>query len=288
MTRRLSSGRLFGGPQRVGSRARHRTHRFPRGLVARHKHGFGVLELMVIVGIIALAISMLLPSLCRSRETANRVKCASNLRSIGQALLLYSNDNKGHYPRSTYVQGAAPTWGTAAPQPNDVSAALFVLLRTQDITPELFVRPSSNAEKGAFGGAGKTALNCSNWADVNRTPSYSYHNPYSPYQEPGAPMKPEGFSAEFAVAADINPGVGGNYSDVLGVTTTSSARDMKRANSKNHDEDGQNVLYDDGHVSFEQNPFVGVDRDNIYTAKCGTVLAPPSDENDSILLPAAQ
>jgi len=43
-------------------------------------------------------ISILLPSLNRARETANRVKCASNMRQIGQAILLYSNDNRGRYP----------------------------------------------------------------------------------------------------------------------------------------------------------------------------------------------
>jgi predicted Zn finger-like uncharacterized protein len=43
-------------------------------------------------------IAILLPSLNRARETANRVKCASNMRTIGQALLLYSNDNRGAFP----------------------------------------------------------------------------------------------------------------------------------------------------------------------------------------------
>jgi prepilin-type processing-associated H-X9-DG protein len=51
-----------------------------------------------ILGETALATSVLLPSLNRSRETANRVKCASNLRQIGQGILLYANDNKGQYP----------------------------------------------------------------------------------------------------------------------------------------------------------------------------------------------
>jgi prepilin-type processing-associated H-X9-DG protein len=46
----------------------------------------------------ALAVSILLPALNRARETANRVRCQANLRMLGQAILLYSNDNQGKYP----------------------------------------------------------------------------------------------------------------------------------------------------------------------------------------------
>ena len=65
-------------------------------------------------------------------------------------------------------------------------------------------------------------------------------------------------------------------------------------NSLNHDGDGQNVLYGDGHVEFQQNPFVGVKRDNIFTrraASTGFASAPapigqsPYDADDSVLLP---
>jgi type II secretory pathway pseudopilin PulG len=49
----------------------------------------------VVIGIIALLISMLLPALNRARDQSTSVQCKSNLRSIGQLLLMYANDNNG-------------------------------------------------------------------------------------------------------------------------------------------------------------------------------------------------
>jgi prepilin-type N-terminal cleavage/methylation domain-containing protein/prepilin-type processing-associated H-X9-DG protein len=59
---------------------------------------FTLVELLVVIGIIALLISILLPTLSRAKEAANRAKCLSNLRQLGMAMVLYTMDNKGYFP----------------------------------------------------------------------------------------------------------------------------------------------------------------------------------------------
>lgn len=242
----------------------------------KQRRAFSLIELLVVIGIIAVLMAILLPALEKARESALKVKCASNIRQVGQALVLYSNDNHGQYPRTTYIPGAPLTEGTGPAatdpfatggvQPNDVTAAIFLLIRTQDALPQIFMCPYNDVN--AFEADKATNIrNRSNFTDYRKNLGYSYANPY-----PDATAVAAGYaltnhlSPRFVLAADLNPG------------TLSE-------NSKNHEDEGQNVLFADSHVEWKRENICGINKDNIYRTKADAVSGSPVDSTDTILLP---
>src|SRR3954466_14683194 len=66
-------------------------HSSPR----RKRVAFTLVELLVVIGIIAVLVGILLPALNKARQSANTARCASNLRQIAMAMLSYANSNRG-------------------------------------------------------------------------------------------------------------------------------------------------------------------------------------------------
>ncbi len=93
----------------------------------RSAPAFTLVELLVVIGIIAVLISILLTALSMARRSAQSVKCASNLRQLVTASMMYVNENKGLWPAGAYDGGDYPgnTLRWSGSRPDDTSAFDF-------------------------------------------------------------------------------------------------------------------------------------------------------------------
>lgn len=246
------------------------------------RRAFSLVELLVLLAILVILASIFVPFLLRARENERRVRCTDNLRVIQQALKAYATANGNNLPRVTYEPSRSPTGyvaytGADSPdpfargsnvRPNDVTASLWLLVRAGLVGPSRFVcsstddaaNPAATGQRSNFGG--------------RKELSYSYTSPFS--AAPAYRLNTDLLKFDFAVLADKNPGTGGG-DEVIGPAYDAGPFAVARANSNNHGEAGQNVLYADGHVQFQSTPYCGVGagavRDNIYTAMSTTPLA---------------
>jgi prepilin-type N-terminal cleavage/methylation domain-containing protein/prepilin-type processing-associated H-X9-DG protein len=260
------------------------------------KKGFTLVELLVVIAIIALLMGILMPALARVRQIAYRLYCGTNLSGIGKAILIYSNDYDDEFPRAGklgWVQGlnafASPNPDVAYQTGATISSCFYLLIKFSEVTPKSFLckgdsgvtefDPSAHAVPNTMTlvdifdfGATQTQEHC----------SYAYHNPF--------PQGTTGFNLTsssdpgMAIAADPNPWqptfenpakVWANYSAVY---AGPGKQDIQKGNAGTHQDDGQNVLFVDGHTSFEKDSRCGVDMDNIYTRhEVATPGTPPNE-----------
>lgn len=290
------------------------------------RFGFTLVELLVVIGVIALLIAILLPSLNRAREASRRIKCGANLRSIGQAFMIYAAENRGNFPRTYWLDEkvapwrwywsspdtfagyrgftnptaldpftnrndplwdqVSPPWNTTKrPGDNDMTATLFLLLRTYNLPSATFVCPSrqeffpdrfdSTFAAGTIPNATRDPKKRSNFSSPFNL-SYSVTNMFPPLKAVKMGWKwRSDANAGFAIMADLNPGerypgscvvtVSGLWGGTGPQTPSDGEYFQRRANSRNHQRQGQNVLYADGHVTWNSTAFCGFNQDNIYT-----------------------
>jgi len=221
------------------------------------RSGFTLIELLVVVAIIALLISILLPSLARARELAKRTACAANMSGIGKGLHTYSNEgNQGmpiafHQPATAdnvglvnYVGAIGSKRGQlgvpAAGEIVQTSATdtisgktistvrnLWTLIRTGGSTPGSFTCPSSEDAKNDedspqdywdFGIGQQLTETAPKLQTYYKQCSYGYQVPYGRLGKPNADA-----DQRTVLAADKGPWSNSLTSEYAGATAMSSA-----------------------------------------------------------------
>jgi len=253
------------------------------------KKGFTLVELLVVIAIIALLMGILMPALARVRQIAYRLYCGTNLSGLGKAMLIYCQDYDDEFPRAglntaTWAQfipgwsaaNAGVAYGTAAPGSASIASCFYLLVKYSEVTPKSFLCKGDSGVtefKAAVDAPGRELVDLWNFGQYGiQHCSYSYH---TPFLNAANPQVGYSLSAQadpgMAVAADPNPWL--KSCEALARTTaewaaflpTGDRQSVKYGNAKTHQDDGQNVLFIDGHTSFEKESFCGVDEDNIYT-----------------------
>ena len=104
--------------------------------IMRKRNGFTLIELLVVISIIALLLSILMPSLTAAKEKARRIVCASNERQLTLAWIQYAGDNNDTMvysdtlgPGQTWVAAQALDWSIPWDDRHDNSADIRRMMK---------------------------------------------------------------------------------------------------------------------------------------------------------------
>ena len=126
---------------------------------SRRAAAFTLVELLVVIGIIAILIGVLLPALRTAREHALSVQCLSNLRACGQVLYLYANQNKGYFPQMSLQSPETLTMGGKIVAPDAPTGVTVYYPNVREALARI-VNPSKDPSAEPFDPGGLRIFYC--------------------------------------------------------------------------------------------------------------------------------
>jgi len=256
------------------------------------RQGLVLLELVTVIVVATVMAAVSVPNLFKSREMAKRAGCAMNLSNAGKAVAIYKACYEDEYP-TIHVDILKPDAVTGtnfdADEPTELSttATMFLLMRDGSQSARMYICPST------------TDVEDDNVQSKNAKGNNEYHHDFSQQtmsKRPGARLGEieyveadqcsYGYAAPIvdgddiytagvmnedkalatALMADKGPAWGADPSEKIPtLNAKSSAADLKKANSQNHQGEYINYLRADFSVQKSESPIIN-GKDNIYTA----------------------
>ena len=231
----------------------------------RSRGGFTLVELLVVIGIIALLIGILMPSLSKARQAAQQTVCASNLRNLGNAMVMYVNDHK-HYPgHVAVVNPASPGAPYFAVWPVRLRQYLGGDLRVFHCPSQpddyQWQKRTGPPDDSKFAGARMASYGYETGEQLlnEDTVPFSYgYNDWGAYNVQSNPFRGLGADVWVRAARELNAAQVRSSSNMIAIADnfTDGSWDFcidptnpREAPSKIHN-GGSNVLFCDGHVSW--------------------------------------
>ena len=240
----------------------------------KRSRGFTLIELLVVVAIIALLVSILLPTLGRAKELAKQAMCRANLKGIGSAWALYQNENRDMPPilpdilQTTY--GSTGDYRADLTMGNQCNAAtlgegaqqnLCLLVKIGTVSWKMFLCPSVGKQPADRSGNDRRYGLGETVSGAKK--SYIDYGIQVPYSV-STSSEDAGFNA-CPLLITTEPGV-----VILGDQAPDG--NLRQQWSPNHPNDGESVLYFGGNVKFTKlkldngdRNIAGWGRNNIYT-----------------------